>query len=240
MKLFLKILITLNTKLLFSILPFFILFFCNPLKAQNTYQIGGLPSLNLNSKLKNSWAINFKVESRQIYQKRIFNSTVDKRVDYVLTDFSLIVAKKVGLNSRLAVGYLTRIRDKKHIKRTIQQYTIIRKLTSSRISHRFSTDQTFFSDDSLEFRLRYRFTSEIPLNGQTVDPKEFYIKINNEYLNSWQNKDYDLECRLVPLLGYNFTDSNKTEIGLDYRINSFLNNRSRNSFWISINWFVEI
>ena len=91
-----------------------------------------------------------------------------------------------------------------------------------------------------EFRLRYRIASEVALDGQSVDPREFYFKFNNEYLNSWQDYGYDLEIRLVPLLGYNLKSTNKIEMGLDYRVNSFLNNNTRHSFWVNLNWFIEL
>jgi hypothetical protein len=71
-------------------------------------------------------------------------------------------------------------------------------------------------------------------------PREFYLKINNEYLYGWHNSDNDIEIRVVPLIGYNFVDKSKLELGLDYRLNSFLYDNPRNSFWLSINWFFRI
>lgn len=108
------------------------------------------------------------------------------------------------------------------------------------MAHRFSSDQTFNSENPRELRLRYRITAEIPLNGQSVDPGEFYLKLNNEYLNSWQDGEYDLEIRLVPLAGFEFTDNNKLEFGLDYRLSSFLDGSSRNSFWFNIGWYLKV
>lgn len=208
--------------------------------AQSTYQVGGLPSINLNYKLKNEWSSNFKIESRQLLQRGTFNGDSDKSYDYVLTDFSLIAAKKVGLNSRISVGYLFRFRDGNATHRLIQQYTVTQRLPGFRLAHRVVTDQTFSPTSVTEYRLRYRLATEIPLNGQSADPKEFYLKISNEYLNSVQNSDYDLEIRLVPLLGYAITEQHKIEVGLDYRVNSFLHQYARHSFWTSINWFIEI
>jgi len=92
----------------------------------------------------------------------------------------------------------------------------------------------------MEFRLRYRLSAEIPLNGQSADPKEFYIKINNEYLNSIKENKYDLELRLVPLLGYAVNQNNKLEVGMDYRVRSFLFSPSRHNTWLSFNWFIEL
>lgn len=214
--------------------------FINEVEAQSTYQVGTLPSINLNKKLKNDWSLNFKIESRQLIQQGDFKVNVNKNFEYVLTDYSLIAAKKVGLNSRIAGGYLIRFRGGELIHRTIQQYSIVQKRIGYRLGHRFVSDQTFSSNENSTFRLRYRLTPEIPLNGQSVDLKEFYIKINNELLNSFQNSEYDLEIRIIPLLGYHIAGSNKIETGVDYRVNSFLTNNSRHTFWLSLNWFIEM
>jgi len=208
--------------------------------AQGTYQIGVLPSVNFNKKLANNWSLNFRVEARQLAFEGDFLGNNETNLEYVLTDFSLIAAKKVGLNSRIAGGYLTRFRDDEVVHRTIQQYTIVQRMSGFRLAHRFTADQTFTFNEKPEFRFRYRLTTELPLNGQSADAKEFYLKVNNELLNSFQGKEYDLELRLVPLLGYTVTDNHKLEIGPDYRLNRFLQSEARNRFWLSINWFIEL
>jgi hypothetical protein len=230
----------LNTKITFLV---FILLLCqssNTVFAQSTFQLGGLPSLNFNKKLKNDWSLNSKIESRLLFQKGEINGDVDKKFNYVLTDFSLIGAKKIGLNSRLAGGYLMRFEDGVLNHRFIQQYVIVQKLSGFRLAHRFLMDQTFSESEEPEFRLRYRITSEIPLNGESVDPGEYYLKLNNEYINSLQAKEYDLEIRLIPLIGYDISERFKIETGLDYRVNSFLTNNTRHSYWMTLNFFIEI
>jgi len=42
------------------------------------------------------------------------------------------------------------------------------------------------------------------------------------------------------LTGYEFSPSNKLELGLDYRLDSFLNDKTRNRFWIGINFYQRI
>ncbi len=240
-KLYLKILPILNTKalVLYLLLPIGLLFTQNAV-GQSTYQLGLLPSLNINKKFKNDWSINAKIESRQRIEQGDFNGNVAKDFKYLLTDLSFIAAKKVGLNSRIAGGYLIRLTDDKPIHRLIQQFTAIQNTNSLRLSHRLACDQTFSAIERPLFRVRYRLSSEIPLNGQSVDPNEFYLKANLELLNSFQQANYDLEFRVVPLLGYEITGNNKIEIGIDYRVNTFLNNYSKQSFWINLNWFVEM
>lgn len=116
----------------------------------------------------------------------------------------------------------------------------MQKLSGFRLAHRFLFDQTFSASEEPEFRLRYRITSELPLNGESVDPGEYYLKINNEYINSLQAMEYDLEIRLIPLIGYDISERFKIETGLDYRVNSFLTNNTRHSYWMTLNFFIEI
>jgi hypothetical protein len=230
----------LNTDSRFLWILFLCLFLSGTSFTQGRYQLGALPSINLNYKLQTGWSFNAKIESRQSFQRGTFNEDRDNNYEYVLTDYSLITAKKVGLNARISGGYLFRFRDGNAIHRLIQQYAITQKLPRFRLAHRLVTDQTFSPTEATEYRLRYRLASEIPLNGESADPKEFYLKISNEYLNSLENDDYDLEIRWVPMLGYFLSAHHKIELGLDYRVNSFLDQTARHSFWTSVNWYIEI
>lgn len=229
-----------NTKITYLVFILWLIQFSNTVFAQSTFQMGGLPSLNFNIKLKNDWSLNSKIESRLLFQRGEINGDVDKNFNYVLTDFSLIGAKKIGLNSRIAGGYLIRFKEGVLNHRFIQQYVIVQKLSGFRLAHRFLCDQTFSASEEPEFRLRYRITSELPLNGESVDPGEYYLKINNEYINSLQAMEYDLEIRLIPLIGYDISERFKIETGLDYRVNSFLTNNTRHSYWMTLNFFIEI
>lgn len=210
------------------------------ISSQSNFQSGLLPSMNLNKKLENDWSLNFKIESRQILSQGTLNDDNPIAFDYELTDFTFITAKKIALDQRVAAGYLIRLRDQKPSHRFIQQYVLTRNYSSFRMSHRFVSDQTFDENEPMELRLRYRVSTLFPLNGLTADPKEFYIKVNHEYVNSFQDKDYDLEIRLIPFLGYIVNDDNKFEFGLDYRINSFLKNETSSRYWLSLNWFISL
>lgn len=216
------------------------LIFTHRAAAQGTYRVGVLPSVNFNKKLEKDWSINFRTEARQLIRQGDFGGNAVNAFDYVLTDYSLVAAKTVGLNSRLAGGYLVRFRDGELIHRTVQQYTVVQKLRGFRLAHRLAADQTFPPNGDPELRLRYRLTSEIPLNGQSVDPRELYIKANGEWLNSLQRSSYDLEFRAMPFLGYAISPAHKVETGLDYRVSSFLGGNGSHSFWVSLNWFIEI
>lgn len=201
---------------------------CN---AQSSYQYGIIPSINLHKKIPGNWATNFKLESRQ----SIFNQEL--KYDYLLTEVSLVVTKRIATNITVGGGYLLRAVDDKFKNRAIQQISFSKKYPGLRMAHRIMTDQTFEKNENTELRLRYRISSEIPLEGQSIDVKEFYLKINNEYLNSLQGVDYDLEVRGVALLGYSVSALNDVEIGIDYRLDSFVSGNPRNRTWLSINFF---
>ena len=207
--------------------------------AQSVSQFGTLPVVNFNMGLARGWEVNLKWETRQLMATLVDGECINCSPEFTLSDQSLIVAKKVGLSSKLAAGYLLRIRGTEIFQRSIQQFSVVQRLSSMRLAHRFAADQTFGGGDPTEWRLRYRLGTELPLNGQEADPKELYLKINNEYLGSWQGSDSDLEIRLVPVLGYLFTDKNKLEFGLDYRIDSFLANEARQRFWGVLAWYYK-
>lgn len=207
------------------------------LAAQSSYQTGFLPSINLTKKMPADFKVNLKIESRQELKSGRFDIPSEVNYSYILTDFALVTAKKVGINSSIAAGYLLRFRNGEMINRSIQQFILTQKFRLFRLSHRLSADQTFVPKEPTEFRVRYRLSSQIPLNGLAVDPQEFYVKFNHEYLNAWEGQDYDLEIRIGPFLGYEFLRKKKLEVGLDYRLDSFLKGSSRHRFWLAVNLY---
>ncbi len=208
------------------------------LTAQSSYQFGWLPTLNFNKKLDSKWQWNFKIQSRQSFKTGIFNGPGESEYEYVLTDLAVIAARKIGLGSSLGAGYLIRFRDDRIMHRLAQQFAFVQKYPGFRLGHRIASDQSFESGEDVSLRFRYRLSLELPFNGQSVDVKEFYLKLNNEYLNGFQGEEYDLEIRIVPVIGYKFSDSNKLETGLDYRLSSFLDEGSKQRFWIGMSWYL--
>lgn len=216
------------------------LFISTVICAQSTYRAGLIPRINLNQKLEGGWKLNYKAESRFVNLEGEFNSTSKFDPTYTLTDVSILASKKTGLNNSFAGGLLVRFRDGGIDQRFIQQFTLVKRYNSFRLSHRFSSDQTIKESAANTFRFRYRLASEIPFNGHSVDANEFYLKISNEYLHAFESNEYDLEIRIVPLIGYVFKDTNKIEWGIDYRIGNFIHNNTANSFWLTFNWFISI
>lgn len=207
--------------------------------AQSTYQIGILPSFTFTKKINPKWKMSLNTQTRFSAYKGNFSDsdTFQDDFQYVLTDISILANRKVGLNTSLSVGYLSRFRNNEQHNRLFQQFIISKKYNVIGLAHRFSTDQTFRPNQKAEFRLRYRLAFDKPLKGNKLNPKEFYFKVNNEYLVSLQGKEWNNEIRLIPFLGYAFTDKNKVEIGIDYRISSLGEEFLRNNFWWSLNYY---
>lgn len=202
--------------------------------AQTNYLLGFLPSVNLNKKLPEDWSLNFKAESRQSLYRGNFD------YEYLLTDLALVAAKKIGINTSAAGGYLLRVGQNRVQHRAIQQVSFVKGYAGFRLSHRVSADQTFGKDDAPEYRLRYRLSSEVPLQGLSLDPMEFFIKLSNEYLGSIQYDVFDLEIRAAAFIGYAFSPKQKLEFGLDYRLDSFIHGQARNRYWIGLNFYQSL
>ncbi|TPN85119.1 DUF2490 domain-containing protein [Aquimarina algicola] len=203
--------------------------------SQTEFSSGLLPEITFSTKISDRFKLIHAVESRQIITDNTKENSFN--YDYILTDFTTLLSTKVGASGVLNLGYLFRVEEDQIIHRSIQQYNIVQLLRRGRIGHRVATDQTFTNNEAPEFRLRYRITLEKPLTGDEIDPKEFYIKLGNEYLTSFQQDETDLEIRILPFLGYEINKKSKIEIGPDYRISGFSESGSSHKLWLSIGWF---
>lgn len=220
------------------LLVFIILISSQNICAQTQTRAGFLPTVNYNHELNKLYEVNLRLESRHFIFNDYASQSSNFQYDYSLSDISALVGRKVGLNSKVVLGFLTRIEPDAVSFRTIQQFIFQTKIDNFRVAHRIATDQTFSSSESTEYRLRYRLSAEIPLSGLKVDVKEFYFKFNTEALNSIQDNEYDLEFRAVPNIGYVINERHKIELGLDNRFVSFIDNQTRITSWITINWFL--
>lgn len=230
-----KIRTTLNSKssIIFTIGLF--LFLCTSVSGQSKFQWGVLPSINVSKPLKKAYKLNLKGESREtLYRENDFD------LDHRLADVNLMLSRRVGFSNALAIGYLVRVEEGRLMHRLIQQYSINQNFDALRMSHRFSADQSFEADQALEHRYRYRLTVQLPLIGRNIDAHEYYLKLNNEYLNAFTSDAHDLEVRLVAVLGFEFNDNNKIEFGIDQRMTLLLDRPSQHRTWTSMSWYLTL
>lgn len=214
-----------NTRFCITILLTF--FGCNFSYGQ--LNSGLLPAVNFNKSLKARQSLNFKNETRFVFSE---SPTIR------LNDISVLYGKKIGVNHHFALGCLGRIEEYTLIPRVIVQYTYLQKLRTIKLTYRLVNDYTFETSSDFLTRLRFRFMGEIPLAGQELNDKEFYLKIGNEYLNGWHNKNYSLEIRGLTNLGFELNSKNKIELGVDYRYRAYPSIRT--TAWLSACWYVKI
>lgn len=224
----------------------FLLTFCclvlglMPALAQNKYMAGSLTQFNVNFSVAKKFKLNTKLESRQLFAEKKRDEVKNSQFRYERTDLALVLTRKLSVNNTLGGGYLIRFEDNQFTHRFIQQFNHVRNLDLITIAHRVVTDETFQPANPVEIRLRYRLGVEKALNGRQIDPKEMYVKVNNEYLGIWSSQTTDLEIRSSLALGYNLANTNKIELGLEHRVNELGQLDKAHQFWVTLFFFVSI
>jgi hypothetical protein len=219
-------------KILWGIL---FLFSALSLLGQQDLSAGLLPKVNVSARLSDQVGLVSSVESRQLLYD---DPEVDYR--YVLTDAATFFSFRTQPDQKFNLGYTLRFRNKQLFHRFSQQYNFVDYRDSYRVGHRLALDQTFAKNEPAVYRARYRVTLEKPLSGDKVDPREFYLKAGVEFLGAYEERDWGLEGRLVPLLGYEINDNDKVEAGLDYRLDGIFSNAPGQDFWWAITWYTAI
>lgn len=198
-----------------------LLFFLPHINLMSNPLIGSLilaPDLSVSYKLNNNYALNAKIESFHYAMERDEMNEPLWKTRYDGTDMQLFITRRLGPFNRVALGYQYGHEPAKPAShRIIQQYSIIRRPSNMAFAHRLRTDQTFYERDPVRFRLRYRFSAEIPLQGQSLDPREFYLLASDEIIASAQNKKHKAENRFVVMAGFMASDNHKLQMGIDYR-----------------------
>lgn len=209
---------------------------------RTSVETGLIPTLNVRTKISDLYSITTEAQSRQSLYKS--NAPDGQQLNHrnILTDLSLLGSRKIGLNMKITGGYLLRFRDNDLFHRAVQQFSLVSLHRSLRLGHRFASDQTFSGENNAdtEVRLRYRLATEIPLQGASLEAKEYYLKINQEYLNAFQSGQHDLEIRTGFFLGNYLSSKNILEYGVDYRVGSiFSNGTTKHAIWLRVNWYFQ-
>ncbi len=220
------------------LLVIILLFLSAPRVRAQSFQAGISPEVAISYRWTDRLKQTVKIESMHEFfhtEPSMWNYSYDQ------TDLQVFLEGRLNPFIRIAGGYQFRLEGEgENSHRTIQQVAFLRKGTGFRLGHRLRTDQTFYPSETLEWRLRYRLSAEISLEGQSLDAGEFYLLLSGEPIFSWQNSVSDLETRLKTSLGYLINNSNKVEAGLDYRLDRWLENSVRQRLWVKVGWFYSI
>lgn len=207
--------------------------------SQRTYS-GFFPEIGINKKLGESWKLTAKIESQHIVVSDDTESNWEWAYSHDRTDLQFFVARNLTTRSKTAIGYQYRVSgDGESSHRTIQQISWLSLFRNYRFGHRVRTDQTFFSEGT-SWRIRYRISSDIPVNGQQLDPGENYIIASNELIAEYLVKDFALENRLVGGIGWYFENKNKFETSIDYRLDPIVHSPQRNRIWLKFSFYLNL
>jgi hypothetical protein len=186
------------------------------------------PDLSFNIKLNDRYSINSKIESFLFFYD-IGQSPDQWQNYYDGTDIQVFITRRLNPFQRVALGYQLGTEPASNFShRFIQQFSWVNRPGNLVLGHRLRSDQTLEQEAPLRIRLRYRTSLEIPLQGQALDPGEFFILTSAEAIGSTQQTKNDLETRFVLQGGYLVKAGNKLHWGIDFRSrfsNDFLNNR---------------
>ncbi|MFW5821241.1 MAG: DUF2490 domain-containing protein [Bacteroidota bacterium] len=224
------------------ILSILIVFIPVILSAQKTeFSSGLLSSITFSTSITDNLQITAKAESMQEMLSNRSTIEVPYAYSYLKTDLQGFVSYRFNPFWSAAAGYQYRlINGDDNAHRAIQQLALVQRRTAYRLGHRFRTDQTFRDSESTEYRFRYRLSAEFSLQGQEVDPREFYLLISDEPIFSLQDDEQDIENRFSVNIGYYFSSRHRLEAGPDYRVDKLLSGGNRHRIWINLGWKIKI
>lgn len=223
-----------NRVFFWVLMSFCAILFSAKISAQN-FNSGFLPDITLSFKINETLSYINKSESRL---RAYDDNNNEFKIKFERFDFQNFLQRKVGLYSKLAVGYQYRIRSGKADEhRSIQQFSWASKFSQIKLGQRIRSDQTFSSIEKPEYRMRYRSKMLIPLQGRQLDKNEYYLSISDELLWAFQNNLGRLENHIVFKIGFYINDKSKIEWGLDWRIQSLLSSNLKHQLWMGLSWY---
>ncbi len=209
-------------------------------KSQTSYNSGLIPVLNFNKSISERWEINTKIENQVLFQEASGAFFEKGDLNHDRTELHFSGTHKLTFKSSLTGGYMVRFHDDESYHRFSQQFSTVSQLRNLVLSHRLGLDQTLKPGKSTECRLRYRFSNAIPLNGTKIDTKEGYLKFSNEYLGSLEDKQTSIEIRIKTAYGYEISQSQKAEAGIDYRFGDVGTDQSSQAMWFYMGYYLKL
>ncbi len=206
---------------------------------QTNRSLGVLPQLTVSRPLSEEFSMALQFESMQrTHQGSVDGLTSDYL--YIRTDITPIISYRTNTGVSLATGYMHRFVNGKDVHRTLQQYAWVQRKEGYRMAHRLRSDQTFRKGHSPIFRMRYRLSFDVPLEGMSQNIGEFYLVPAIEQLLNLQSGMLDGETRLLIRLGRNLSANTKLEIGIDHRYDGYIADEERHRTWMTAGLFFKI
>jgi hypothetical protein len=198
------------------------------------------PDISVNIKLNEHYTINSKVEAFQLFLERDDADSPLWINKFEGADLQLFITRRLNPFSRASLGYQYGFEPgDPGSHRFIQQYLQVSRFRNLTFGQRLRSDQTFTTDKATKLRLRSRISFEIPLQGQSLDPMEFFLLVSDEILYAYQKPSHSLENRFVLNAGYMINPSQKLQFGFDLRSENgqLITN---NTLLVKLGWIVNM
>lgn len=178
---------------------------------------------SLNYKISNSWSFNTSIGKRSVWSTAETNGDEQFEGHLSFLEVDHFSTYQINPATKASLGYKYRWRDPseglgEYEHRITQQvaYThfkeVIRMVSRLRLEQRIR-------NESFAMRYRYRLSADMPLSGETLDAREFYLVGSNEILFEAVDVEEDTwEMRTSGSIGYLLNPDLKVELSLTYRM----------------------
>lgn len=208
--------------------------------AQSSSRWGTLPEFTVTKKVSARSGLSFQAEPMLQLGAQAVNENLQFEGRHLRTDLTFFYSYSLNPNWKLAGGIMHRFREAEDRQRTIQQISYSKRSSSLRFGHRFRTDQTYAANAPTVWRLRYRYSLELPLQGADLNEGEFYFIGSAELLFIASRNQNTFAQRAAASLGYFINTKNKFEIGIDYRAGNVFEVLNVHQTWLSLNYFLNL
>ncbi len=199
---------------------FFIPFLGN---TQNVPSVRWEPAVSVTKKITTRWSYNITLRGRQRftnYGEGELNFKTDRWDIIGFGTYSLLGGKKISL------GYMFRTYDPFEPEsgfehRLNQQFAFIKTFGGFRLGNKFLIEERFRSFDYMT-RVRYGVSTDFPLQGEKLDPMEFYVIAGNELVYATNRFMNQLENRFTIGLGWLLKNEKKIQVAAESRYNDLI------------------
>lgn len=188
------------------------------LKAQNHLHLKWEPKLAFSADISERWSYNLQAGGLH-FMENFSRPTQAQQTERV--DARAFLSYSFFRKRKLSVGYMYRKtqpfeENPGYEHRLTALYSFQNYAQAWRLGHRFMAEQRWRSSSN-QLRMRYRFSGDVPLQGQKLDVNEFYFLASNEVVLAADSESFSLENRFISLLGRQMSQHIKLEIGAEYR-----------------------
>ncbi len=182
------------------------------------------PSLNLAWNNNGRWSYNTAIEQRNILVNGVQGLHVQA---------AQFASYDLGFYTQLGAGVMYReVFDNQRPEelRFTEQFVHARKYNALKIAHRLRWDQRIRGTD-LTHRWRYRFSGSMPLNGESINTREWYVTASAEALFIAQHlKKPGYDQRVALGLGTAILKKMKIQLVTEYRWEDYTQDLEKSLF----------